>query len=172
MPCTDQQRAQLLLNIARCNTMNQLIEAPNPAHVCSEIVGAQAAMPGHVAHQVPEPWNGNLHEANILFISSNPSISQAEVYPYINATDQAIIEFFTHGFGDLPDSPIESGRRVLNMDGTRSNAVPFLSWVRRRAAELLDIPPDHVIPGTDYALTEVVHCKSRGEIGVQPALVH
>src|ERR1700691_6277098 len=169
MPCNEDERLNLLLGIARCPTMLQLIDVPNPAHDCSDVVGAQVGMPGYLAHQAPEPWNGNIHAAKILFISSNPSISQVEQYPNIGAAEQHLVQFFTQRFGVLASSPIESGRRVLNMDGTRSRAVKFLSWVRCRAAELLEIAPDQVNPGPAYALTEVVHCKSLGEIGVQRA---
>jgi hypothetical protein len=38
--------------------------------------------------------------------------------------------------------------------------------VRHRASELLQHPAD---PSTDYAMTEVVHCKSKGERGVAAA---
>jgi hypothetical protein len=152
--------------------MLQLIDVPNPAHACSDVVGAQVGIPGYLTHQAPEPWNGNLHAAKILFISSNPSISQLEQYPNIDATDHHLIQFFTQRFGVFPESPIESGRRVLNIDGSRSRAVPFLSWVRCRVAELLQIAADQVNPGIDYALTEVVHCKSLGELGVQRASEH
>jgi nitrous oxide reductase accessory protein NosL len=41
----------------------------------------------------------------------------------------------------------------------------LLSWVRGRARELGDDRP-----GVDYAITEVVHCKSPGQFGVTQAL--
>jgi hypothetical protein len=42
------------------------------------------------------------------------------------------------------------------------------SGIKKRAEEL--IPHRPVVPGIDYALTEVVHCKSRKETGVSSAL--
>lgn len=47
--------------------------------------------------------------------------------------------------------------------------MPVRFWieVRQRAIELLE---RDVQPGSDYALTEVVHCKSRKEAGVLEAL--
>lgn len=45
-------------------------------------------------------------------------------------------------------------------------AVRFWSLVRRRAEELLGYTAD---PDRDYVMTEVVHCKSKGEVGVRSA---
>ncbi len=47
--------------------------------------------------------------------------------------------------------------------------VKFLAAVRKRTAELLDTNSRDVRPGIDYVITEVVHCKSRNEIGVNSA---
>ena len=171
MPCTDAQRGELLLEIAQCKTMHECLANPNLAHDCSPIVGYQAAN-GYIPHQVPEPWNGNLRDAPLLFISSNPSISQEEQYPDINWPAANVTDFFTDRFGNLPSSPIKDGSKVLNKDGSRSDAVPFLSWIRARATELCDVPSRNVRPGVDYALTEIVHCKSKSEFGVQQALLH
>jgi uracil-DNA glycosylase len=46
------------------------------------------------------------------------------------------------------------------------SAVRFWAGVKGRAQELFDMP---VRPGIDYALTEVVHCKTRSEVGVPEA---
>jgi uracil-DNA glycosylase len=44
--------------------------------------------------------------------------------------------------------------------------VRFWSLVRRRAEELLGYAAD---PDRDYVMTEIVHCKSKGEVGVRSA---
>ena len=49
--------------------------------------------------QVPEPWSGNLEHAPILFLSSNPSISTAELYPRWEWPDEEIADFFGRRFG-------------------------------------------------------------------------
>jgi len=47
--------------------------------------------------------------------------------------------------------------------------VPYWIAIRARAAELLEKQTSQVVAGTDYALTEVVRCKSQGEEGVAEA---
>lgn len=54
----------------------------------------------------------------------------------------------------------------MRTDGTYSHATQFWAAVRQRAIELLQ---RDMIPGFDYALTEIVHCKSHDEIGVEQA---
>jgi hypothetical protein len=118
-------------------------------------------------HQVPEPWSGDLKRAPLLFISSNPSIDEKEEYPLWSWQDQWIEDFFVNRYGGGGRQWIEDGIRSLRHDGSR---VPVRFWieVRQRAKELFE---REVIGGRDYALTEVVHCKSRGEAGVQEALL-
>ena len=48
--------------------------------------------------QVPEPWSGDLEGAPILFLSSNPSISTAELYPRWKWPDEEIAGFFGRRF--------------------------------------------------------------------------
>ena len=152
----------LLVEITHC----QLLENSKSGSIgpCSRIVGVQR----HLAldeHQVPEPWTGHLDEARILFISSNPSIDFNEPYPSWGDDLEATNEFFTNRFGNQPGQ-IKDGMYPTAKDGSRGRAVRFWSGVRQRAFELL---PD-AEPGLDYAMTEVVHCKSRKEVGVRDAL--
>lgn len=148
----------LLLSIARCEQLlRQLAPDADTSHPCHQVVSWQARN-GIAPQQVPEPWNGDIERAPLLFISSNPAISAVERYPNLDWADDDITRFFTGRFGDAPDAPIAGGTRVLNTDGSRGRANPFLSWVRARAAEL-GCPE----PGVGYALTEVVHCKSSSE---------
>jgi len=48
--------------------------------------------------------------------------------------------------------------------------VRFWASIRRRAAEIWNLPHEQIRPGLDFAITEVVHCKSRQEEGVSQAL--
>lgn len=153
----------LLLEIARCPEVKRCLATEG--HPCARVVGDQTELRA-ADRQVPEPWNGDLRRAPILFVSSNPSISATEAFPRGRSSDGVIARFFEGRFGTAADAPIHDGARTLMADGTRSRAVRFLSSIRLRAAELLDRAP---VPGRDYALTEVVHCKSRGERGVEEA---
>ena len=157
----------LLIEIARCPNVPLCVEGGHEAHPCSTIVRSQSAR-GLEDFQVPEPWSGHIESAAVLFVSSNPSISDVEAYPRWSAPDDLIGEYFTHRFGGGRKPWIKEGRYGLRRDGTYGRAVVFWSAVRQRAIDLLDRP---LRPGRDYALTEVVHCKSRAERGVREARV-
>lgn len=146
------------------------------AHPCSTIVRLQPPEPS--LWQVPEAWAGALTTARILFVSSNPSISEdgdhqsgdvAEDYPRGDWSDDDITDFVIHRF-DSSHGWATSQGRFRRQDGSLSpRVVQFWARVRKRAAELLGEFAD---PAGDYAMTEVVHCKSKGERGVRAAVDH
>jgi hypothetical protein len=167
----DAQVRSVALGVARCAQVPRA--RLDPAHPCRRIVTLQSDEPAE--WQVPEGWAGNLTESRIVFLSSNPSISDAghyenplhaEDYPRGSWDDDAIAEFAVHRFGDGDTSPATLDGRLRRMDGQLSpGRVRFWLMVRARAAELI---PD-ARPDRHYAMTEVVHCKSRQEIGVAEA---
>lgn len=116
--------------------------------------------------QFPEPWSGFLETAPILFLSSNPSISYTEAYP-VRAPDWPIekaARFFSHRFHN---GWVKDGRYGRFRNGEYSKRrTSYWSSVRQRAIELLE---RDVVPGEDYCLTEIVHCKSKREVGVREA---
>lgn len=148
------ERNQLLLAINRCPEVSKSRSTPN--HPCSQIVGSQQAG----AFQSPEPWRGHIETAPILFISSNPSISGEVTFPPIDWTDKEIIDHYQGCFDKGVPGPYQ-------IDAKAFNRVPFWREVRGRATEILGRV---AVPGTDFALTELVHCKSRREYGVGEAL--
>jgi hypothetical protein len=136
------------------------------------VVGTQDVSPGDF--QVPEPWAGHLDVAPLLFVSSNPSISGSEPYPPWSASSYErqlfFMERFGPGAGQVKDgvyTPLQHPRADGRLHGSRP--VPFWNICKRNAAWLFG---RKVEPGTDYAMTEVVHCKSRKEIGVAAARDH
>jgi hypothetical protein len=151
---------------------------PRPSHPCAAIVLSQwGDIPAETriahwrrAHQLPEPWVGHIDRAPILFVSSNPSI-RGHISPEVadrpdtadgitwNQPDSEIIRRYDRAFDDFI------------VDGVRSRgarrATRYWASIKRRAQEL--IPWRKVEPGYDYALTEVVRCKSAHEFGVDDA---
>jgi hypothetical protein len=95
-----------------------------------------------------------------------PSINDVEDYPTWGWSEAEIADFFENRFGGGRKPWVIEGARSLRADGTRSGSVTFWAGVRNRAAELLGRP---AVPGEDYALTEVVRCKSQDERGVPQA---
>ncbi|HVA23764.1 MAG TPA: hypothetical protein VMW62_05160 [Chloroflexota bacterium] len=162
-PAPAGRAAQLLLDIARCPVAQQCLKGA--ASACSTIVATQPADRFHL----PEPWNGDLERAPILFLSSNPSIGPAERYPLSDWDNARIADFFTHRFGGAREPWTTDGLHPLLLNGSYDGPVSFWASVRARAAELL---PDGQgpRPGVDYAISEAVHCKSAGELGVEEAL--
>ncbi|WP_053764629.1 hypothetical protein [Leptospirillum ferriphilum] len=152
---------ELLLSIAHCSEVKRFLASKDIIHPCSKIVLSQAS-----PFQLPEPWNGNLVFAPILFISSNPSINEKEEYPDYSWEDSHIVSFFENRFqGDQTYD-----RRVLLKSGEHSQKVKYWNELRIRTAEILQCAPEIVEFGKDFSITEVVHCKSRKNKGVKESL--
>ena len=142
-------KAELLLAITRCPEVERAQR--DDGHYCHEIVCSQPADD----FQVPEPWRGQIATAPILFVSSNPSIADPDPdYPRADWQDDKIVEYFQEGFG--------------RMRPEDRNRVPFWRSVDRIAHRIFG-DNGTVTPGQDYALTEIVHCKSTREKGVSKA---
>jgi hypothetical protein len=156
----------LLLEISKCEEIEQSWN--NNEHPCSKITLTQDS--GYLSDfQVPEPWTGQIETATILFISSNPSISEEEIFPTMTWEDEDIVDYFQNRFGGGQQTWIVDGTKSLRKDGSYGQWTRFWAGVKGRAAELLERDP---LPGIDYTLTELVHCKSRQEEGVIEALDH
>lgn len=108
-----------------------------------------------------------------MFVSSNPSISEdcashkasaPEDYPRHSWDDERIVDFITRRFA--PEASWAQDDKFFCQDGTYApKKVAFWSRARRRAGELVD----DAVPERDYAMVEVVHCKSHHEKGVKSA---
>ena len=161
--------SDLALSIARCGEVEPA--RSDGSHPCHMIVSSQRGL--RQAWQVPEPWAGALHTASVVFVSSNPSISVAptgkpevaEDYPTEVWTDDATAAFVTDRFSHW--ATLDG--RYRQVDGELSRPVPFWRRVRDRAREILGPGAD---PRSNYAMTEIVHCKSRAELGVSEAASH
>ena len=155
---------ELLKQITGCPEV-RACRAGDDGHPCFGIVDVQRATPPDMV-QLPEPWSGFLDHAPLLFISSNLSLSEDENDPTTSWTADSVTTYFNARFDLHKDHANHSQSR----DGQWSkHPVRFWSAAQARATELWDRP---VNPGVDYALTEVVHCKSRQEAGVASAPDH
>ena len=166
LPPEDSLRA-LLLEISRCPIAELTWANAEDEYGCATIVSSQKT--GRSNFHTPEPWSGRLEEAPILFVSSNPSFFDLEIYPQLDWADDQIVDFFANRFGGGQREWLKDGTRTMLEAGGHSTGVKFLQAVRAGAGELLQ--SGDVIPGHDYAITEVVHCKSGGEAGVAEALM-
>ena len=155
-----------------CQLLKEISSCPFVASIragqsgpCQKIVQTQTG----VAFHSPEPWSGRIDIAPILFLSSNPSIDEEEMYPDLSWDTEQINDFFQNRFTSS-SGWVDSQLRALKRDGSRTGWVRYWAAARARVSEILDKPKSEVKPGIDFALTEVVHCKSRNQEGVREAL--
>ena len=142
---------RLLLAITRCPDLDAA--RTDGSHPCAEVVRSQ----GPAGRQVPEPWSGRLDAAPILFVGSNPSIAEDDRLPTPAWSERNTVSYFSRRFD-------EHGGWV---SGQEFNQVRYWTMVRSHANALLG---RNAVPGVDFAMTEVVHCKSKAETGVRNAL--
>jgi len=182
MTRSDNERLAHFKEIARCPVMADCLNSRDPSSACASVVLSQwqhrtsqnsdARIENWKDwHQLPEPWVGHLDRAPILFVSSNPSISNPVPRNFRTASPPAgrvtarwkndkIIRRFERAFDDYMDD----GVRFRGEKGV----VRYWASVKQRAIELL--PKSDLEPGVDYALTEVVRCKTLSEWGVGSAV--
>ena len=158
---------KLLLEISHCAIAQSILDNRSLENPCREIVLLQN-VETISDFQVPEPWSGQISLAPLLFLSSNPSINLSEYYPLWSWSNESITDYFIHRFGTGKRIWVRDGKYSLQKDNSYSQSVAFWASVRQRATELFN---RNVEPGIDYALSEVVHCKSKQEIGVKSAVM-
>jgi hypothetical protein len=152
--------------------------------VQDEMVSENALM-----RQRPEPWIGNIETAKLLFLSSNPGLSddptiaEREDFPTYRVPDETAGQFFVNRFNQENDlvhatfnHPTEPNFLVRCIDGNYRSGMkqqkrPQATWqgIHNHAMAVVGNNCD---PNKDYALTEIVHCKSKMAAGVEEASSH
>ncbi len=177
---------ELAKSICACTEVGLALTDKN--HPCHKVVMTQQDMiqGDESMRQRPEPWIGNLENSKVLFISSNPSISDdpdvsiREDFPTYGTSEDVAAQFFVERFvpkDGLPHATFnfEGHANFLyrSNDGKyrgkgNSSTKPIETWqgVYERAKEILG---ESCNPSENYALTEVVKCKSKAEKGVKEA---
>ena len=140
---------KLMLDISHCNEIKQALENSN--HPCYEIVNYQKH--DFKKFQNPEPWNGNIEKADILFIGLNPSYNPNEEYPTASWDNEKIYNYHKNRFSD------EHYKK-------NKNKVLFWQKSRKSASWILNIPLDDITLENHFCITEMIHCKSPKQIGV------
>lgn len=131
---------------------------------CDEIINSQGEK--EEDFQLPEPWNGDIVNAPILIISSNPSFNEKELYPTIKWKEEDRKDFY---FNRFQSRWTKEEKYIKLRDGKYDkNWVRFWSSVKSRAKEIWT--KGNISLGKDIALIEVVRCKSKEEKGVEKAI--
>lgn len=170
---------ELALSVAQCPELGRVndLQPNGRPHPCHDVVHAQDSHGG--PFQVPEAWAGNLEQAKVVFLSSNPAISAgqpdaklaskriAEKYPTVDWDEDTTADFMTRRFSSEKGWVID--RRHLKEDCSRGSQEPYWGWIMRQTQALLG--PESIWH-EDAVMTEVVHCKSNKEQGVREAALH
>lgn len=174
---------KLALSIATCD---QIESATNSrTHCCTKIATAQEYL-GKEFRQSPEPWAGDLAAARVLFIASNPSISEAQLtgedYPIVGFSDSDVVhpewdeeriaDFHLNRFDQARDRPyVTPGAQFLCRDGSyrgSDQSAPgkgSQTYWRNAFKETSYVLGRNIDISHDVCLTEVVHCKTKSETG-------
>ncbi len=147
---------ELILDISNCDQIWKAREDKN--HPCHTIVQYQYLEKPEKQFQHPEPWNGYIDRAEILFVGSNPSIDFDEIYPDDNWSDNDISDFHNNRFS------VENDYYQKN-----KNKVKFWQCMRKIASWLLEKSLSDDSLDDSICSTEIVHCKSKKEKGVPEA---
>jgi hypothetical protein len=186
----------LLIKIARCEIAQTEAACAGPGDPCSAVVRWQWAGGGEERRRarwveemhLPEPWSGHLELAPVLCVGSNPSSARGPLapdapdsssppapastpgelgwryrgeHPRMTWSDDEIVDFYDNRF----ETQIVAGQGQRSESGA-VRATRFWFMTKAAVRHLLGREPR---PGYDYALTEVVRCKSRNEVGVRAA---
>ncbi|MEP7285175.1 MAG: uracil-DNA glycosylase family protein [Chloroflexota bacterium] len=155
--------------IIGCPIVQQCLNGDN-SHPCAVLVNSQEkSKPFHV----PTPWVGNLKDARVLMVSSNPSIDIGELYPAGHLyngdhfvgneewlTEDEVFDYFNNLFKGSHYKKWVSDRRVLGKDGKYRQKNRYWGAVQKLTRELLG---SDAKLGEDVAITEIVRCKSKRE---------
>jgi len=165
-PILSARESRLFWDIIECDNIEGYYLGKNQ-NPCSKIIRTQKKIIENF--QIPEPWSGSLLSP-VLILSSNPSISTAEMYPTRKWKKEDVEDFFVNRFNKESGWVRNYLYPVVSREQNRykDSWVRFWAGVRARARELYG--RNDVIPGVDYALSEIVHCKSKKEAGVTRAL--
>jgi hypothetical protein len=145
----------LFSDITNCDNIKQVYNCTDGC-ICDEIIRYQKT--SYNDFQIPEPWTGNLDEADVLFISSlNPGYDKNENYPSYKWGQNEIMNFFENRFNNRR----YTSKEFKPLDKTGENLKMPHYW--SEVQNILEL-----ITGTNqglgykrYAMTEIVHCKSK-----------
>jgi hypothetical protein len=176
---------KLALEISSCGEVSNALKDRD--HPCHEVVKWQADQWEPPILQIqssklhrPEAWTGDIVNAPILFLSSNPSFDLNENYPNWDLEEweaEKVAEFavnrFTpnikRGYGASDKLATHQIDRTIDKQGQLLNKVTYWNWARSMVAYLHGKELSEVSAHSDYSMTEIVHCKSKSEKGVSKA---
>ncbi len=156
---------ELINRIAYCENIEKVSTNCGETN-CEKILTSQKRDNNN--YQMPQPWNGNIETSKILFISFNQSLDLDEYYPDNSWKKNDVHDFFINRFSEKfiwvknQLYPLEKNKQYRDS----KHWIRYWAGVRNFAKFIFQFTPE---PGIDYSLTEIVHCKSIEENGVNEA---
>ena len=162
-----------------------LTYCPLSSHVCNPLYLSQGCKSIDDFH-IPEPWNGDIENAPILFVSLNPGFTPGELYPrlgYSGWTKPALSgvvfdngkveDFFENRFDPAAGYVTHANGSKFAIKMENGNIEPlkgrsYWGYVKSIADKILGRKSNI---GKDFAITELVHCKSKS-IKIIPKACH
>lgn len=173
----------LLWKIIDCG----LTYCPLKGNICHPIFQSQGCGSRDTFH-IPEPWNGDIEHAPILFVSINPGFTPNELYPNLSdhywvqqaltgfVFDRGKVEdFFENRFNNYYvrwSTSQGKSHFSVRLTNRSNNDIPYKNvhgywnYIQSISDYLLH---RSTTPGLDYALTELVHCKSQAANDISEA---
>lgn len=169
--CGEFDASELLINIAKNEEPQKVFDNINnkTQSVYYNVVNSQINA-GIKQMHLPEPWNGHLTQAQIMFIGSNPSFCKEEEFPTKYWSKNKIISFFENRFYNYEkdDASLYWKYLIKYTDWTidliddiskekirNSDRVNDRQFIKENFNKLNDL----------IVSTEIVHCKSKKEKG-------
>ena len=157
------QTKQAIIDIAKCKEIGNGVSDTN--HSCNSLLNGQVDDSGNQSlgnmFHLPEPFNGDIETANILFIAANPNYDSNELYPKDNWLDDDIINFFVNR--KINKSTLY-WREILEISKyiyeQKYKSMATKEIVSRINKLLEDKNLFATLSDLHITLTEVVHCKS------------
>jgi len=119
--------------IVNCRNINRAWESE--AHPCHNIVNYQKSqLPGLTLEkfQIPEPWNGAVLDAPIIFVGINPSYTKDELHPDSTWPEEEKYIFFAKRF-DSKYTDKNMGPRLQSSDNAPKYRKASKYWINLRS---------------------------------------
>ena len=163
----------LLLDIVNCGFSCQ--DSGNPCHSIWESQGCTMIEDFHL----PEPWNGDIEKAQLMFFGINPRLNAGELFPRTGCdwwmrgallNRERVADFFKNRFTSehqyvrgLPHGPVRVKLETGSYRNARGVYWKYLHMIARLILGNDEDAGRSIIPGDKYVLSEVVHCKTLKE---------
>lgn len=143
----------------------------NHPSTCANVLTSQGAASKKDFH-IPEPWNGDISSAKVLFVSINPGFTPHELYPRLGnpfwtsgpSFDTRKVEDFFEGRFDLVKPYVTyktcgHAFKIMMEYNSPKSLRGFCFW--RYVFGMANVLIPNADPLKDFAITELVHCKSK-----------